>query len=309
MLVRFLKRCLLLLLVIFLFVFGLTTLVACGTKSETPLNTRVSVTTAAVNAAITQVDIKQTGYQTSMSVAGDNVITPSGGVARANATVPPLTNAESAGAIIIPPQLAPTDSALVEPFQEFVEAQWPISMSSGSTTRIKVSFIRTSFSNQSYNPTIEIAGQTAIIAAPMTVAGTPGVPINKAFPQEDGFITANLSSLGFDIKATSPIIIYSLNQPIITWEWEIKPKNGQDNNQIGKQTLSVDINAFWKSKEIPNAVIRERQVWSHSFVTEVYPFFLSTTQLIAFGGTIVLGFIFSLVRSAITASNSNERKK
>ncbi|NWJ96392.1 MAG: hypothetical protein HXX20_11475 [Chloroflexi bacterium] len=180
--------------------------------------------------------------------------------------------------------VAPTQPILaVKPFRELVEAQWPTSMSSGSTSRVKVSFIRTS--DQVYTPIIEITGQTAAVATPMTVGGTPGVPMNVAFPEEEGFLTANLSSLAFEIQRSTPITTYSLDQPVIVWQWDIMPKK----DQTGKQTLSIDITAVWKSKEMPNAVIRERQVWAYPLEIEVYQFFLNSTQLLAFG---VAGFVF-----------------
>lgn len=145
---------------------------------------------------------------------------------------------------------------------------------------IRVSLIR--IVGQTYVPTIEITGHTAVVASPIPV-GTPGLPIQSAFgPEYAAFATAYLAATAFDVRSVTSEE-QSLEQPIITWEWNIIPKND------GPQTVNLSIEVRWKPKG--GGQIVQRQIWRTRLDVLVERPLITTGQLSVL--TLIGGFVGS----------------
>jgi hypothetical protein len=81
----------------------------------------------------------------------------------------------------VTPEPTPTEAPTLTPSPEpmvMLEAEWPAKMEVHRADSIRVSLVHTM--GQNYVPTIRIAGHTVVVVSPIS-AGTPGVPITRAF--------------------------------------------------------------------------------------------------------------------------------
>lgn len=144
-----------------------------------------------------------------------------------------------------------------------IEAEWPEEMKVGQSDWIRISFIRTT--GQIYIATVESTKHTAILATSKPIGGTPAVSIEESFgPEYEACAIANLEGEAFDIGELTTGC-QSLEQPEITWEWNIKPKNDE---VVGLQIINARIEAQWKPTGNSDTII-QRQIWRSRFEIEV----------------------------------------
>jgi hypothetical protein len=138
--------------------------------------------------------------------------------------------------------------------------------------RVRVSLIRNAPQGFVAQAQITGHGHTAVPDFP-TPVGTPGSSLGTAFGSDyEGCATANLIETTFEFKAsTPPEVCRSLDQPMLTWAWNITSKNK------GLQNLELTIDVQWKSLS-DNAVL-ERQVWFHPVYIQVDEPLFTTGQI------------------------------
>lgn len=204
------------------------------------------------------------------------------------------------------PTVLPTQSATPTPAPTvMVETESPKRMETDRSDSIRVSLVR--IAGQTYAPTIEIIGHTAVVASPIPV-GTPNFPIQSAFGSEyEAFATAYLAATAFDVKSVTSEE-QPLEQPRINWEWNVIPKND------GPQTVNLSIEVRWKPKG--GGQIIQRQIWRTRLDILVERPLITTGQLsilTLIGGFVGSGlsipWIFERVKAIAGEQKTRKRKK
>ena len=176
-----------------------------------------------------------------------------------------------------------THTVLVYESTAMVEAEWPKKMEIDRSDSIRVSFVHTT--DQLFVPTIEIAGHTVIAASPIPV-GTLEAPIGKAFGSEyKASAIANLAGTAFKI---SPVTTeyQSLEQPRITWEWNIMPEKS------GPQTINATIQVQWEPIG-GDGETEQRPIWRSRLDILVEKPLIATGQLNTF--SLISAFVGSML--------------
>lgn len=178
-----------------------------------------------------------------------------------------------------------------------VEAEWPKKMEIDRSDSIRVSLVRTT--GQVFVPTIEIAGHTVIAASPIPF-GTPKVPLERAFgPGYKASAIANLAGTAF--KITSVTTEYqSLEQPRITWEWNIMPE------KPGPQTINANIQIQWEPIGGDGETI-QRPIWRSRLDILVEKPLIATDQLSV--TSLLSGFVGSALSIPWLYSRIKERRE
>jgi hypothetical protein len=163
-----------------------------------------------------------------------------------------------------------------------VDVEWPNRMAVDRSDSIRITLV----SSGGPAPSIVIVtpGHTAIAVSVTPPAGTPGIPVEKAFgPEYRGYAVAHLVGSAFDV---SPLTTesQSLDQPEIIWEWNVLPK------KAGLQVVNVDIVVQWKPVSGGGEII-QRQIWRQQLRISVTEPLIAKGQLSLL--TVVSGFLGS----------------
>jgi hypothetical protein len=150
-----------------------------------------------------------------------------------------------------------------------IEAEWPKKMEIDRSDSVRISLVRTT--EQVFVPTVEIVGHTVIVASPMPV-GTPAAPIAMAFgPEYEALANATLKGAAFECEPLQTED-QSIDQPRITWEWNIIPK------KPGQQIVNANIEIKWKPIGSKESTI-QRTVWRYRLDILVQKPLIATGQL------------------------------
>jgi hypothetical protein len=182
-------------------------------------------------------------------------------------------------------ELSPTPSPQPIPVPTvLIEAEWPTRMEVNWSDSVRVSLVRTT--EGAYVPTIEVEGHTAVVDTPIPV-GTPGQPIEEAFGSGyEAFALARLVGTGFDVESAGPEE-QSLEQPTITWEWNITPR------QPGHHVLNVSLEACWRPAGDEGQAVM-RQVWRARLDVQVVEPLVSKRTLLTLtpiSGLLAMAFV------------------
>lgn len=198
------------------------------------------------------------------------------------------------------PTLEPTPMPTV-----MIEAEWPEAMELDRSDSIRVSLVRTN--EQPFVATVEITGHAAITVTPVP-CGTPGTPLERAFPGYAASALAQLDAASFECKPHA-MEYQSLDQPRVDWEWNCVPE------KPGDQRINVHVFVRWEPIDAPGDLI-ERQVWRDRFDISVRQPWMKTDQLSVlslFGGFVgsacSIPWLYERIREAIKARREREEDK
>jgi LysM repeat protein len=169
------------------------------------------------------------------------------------------------------PMLTPTSVVYSAPTplpKIAIEAEWWNRMEVNRSDTIRVSLVQAT--GRTLATTIEVAGRTMVVATPIPY-GTPSTPIEGAFgPQYEAVAIAKLHATAFEVE---PVVEeeQSLEQPRITWKWNIFPKSA------GRQIVNVHIIVRWKPKQGGQPV--EYQIWESRLEIRVMEPLIAIGQL------------------------------
>lgn len=159
-----------------------------------------------------------------------------------------------------------------EPPDNFlVEAEWPARMEVGGSGTIQVSLIRTS---AGYVPTVEIAGNTAVVFTPIPV-GTPGQDLSSAFGQDyiAKSAVAQIAGASFTIQPAVPSEAQMLDQPQIVWTWNIS-----SDTPVNDQGLDLTVQIEWQ--RVGNAQdVKSPVIWRDHIEIDVFQPLLKAGQV------------------------------
>jgi hypothetical protein len=148
----------------------------------------------------------------------------------------------------LPTSIPPTPTPLP---RVVIEAEWPARMEIDQSDYVRVSIVRTTAGE--FVPTVEVPGHTVLAATPVP-AGTPAVPMERAFGLAyKASAAAKLEGTAFGISP-SEMEYQSLDQSRITWDWNILPL------KPGSQTINARIVVRWEPIEGEGDAI-ERTIW------------------------------------------------
>jgi hypothetical protein len=170
-------------------------------------------------------------------------------------------------------------------------------MNLSNTGTIRLALLRTS--DNTYQPTIEITGNSAIVATVVPI-GTPQALLKDAFgPGYYIFAKANLTNPAFNINLVSPKI-QPFDEPRLDWVWSISPQ------KTGEHILNASISILWAlgaTAPITTTAVNEdyiqRQVWHGNFKVNV-------TEPFVRRGSYTIGEIWQLLFGVVPTLLSPE---
>jgi len=181
-----------------------------------------------------------------------------------------------------------------------VEAEWPERMEIDRSDYIRISLRKI---EDTFVPTIEVTGHTAVTATIAPVGGTPETPIESAYgPEYKAYVTARLEGTAFEI--TSPGAEYqSLDQDRITWDWNILPL------KPGRQTINACVIVQWRSIGGKSEPI-DRTIWRAPLTIVVGQPWIKRDQLVQLVlGSGILGSVLSVPWLYQKARERGERQR
>lgn len=124
-----------------------------------------------------------------------------------------------------------------------IEVEWPESIDLKDSGTFRVSILGEA--EQASAPTTDIAGDQVTRLDP-NHCNTPVASLRDAYgSQFEAIATAKLTSSGFDVQASSTDA-QSLDNPRVTWQWDIKPKSG------GSHDVQLTISVHWRNRKNNN---------------------------------------------------------
>lgn len=153
-----------------------------------------------------------------------------------------------------------------------VEAEWPARMKVNVSDTIRISLVKV---GEQYSATAEVAGHTAVVAAPVSV-GTPDVGVGRAFGAEcQAYAVAYLAGAAFTKEPLGSAEPKSLDQSPLAWIWNVSSE------QPGLQSVDASIEVQWKCRSNPEPV--KREIWRSRIEIEVFRPPLTTGQVSVLG--------------------------
>lgn len=167
-----------------------------------------------------------------------------------------------------------------------VEVEWPPKMEKERADTIRISLILVK--GDAYTPVIEISRHIVTIETPL-VMGTPGMPIERWFGEQYDIVAiANLYASNFTVQPSkySP---KAIDQPRVTWVWNITPLKASEE----PQTVDLILTVLWEPRDSQLHEI-ERDIWRTTLeVLVVEPLFTR-------GQINILGTLGSIIGPALT---------
>lgn len=161
-----------------------------------------------------------------------------------------------------------------------LESEYPQKIEIGRSDSLRITLFRTH--QETWVATVDGTEHTAEISSPQPI-GTIDAPLEEAFGKEyTACAIALLEGQAFDIgEVTSGC--QSLEQPEITWVWNIKPKS----DALGVQIVNIRIEGQWHSTN--NNPTIQRELFRTIYTIEVTKPFIGYINL----GSVVSGLIGS----------------